>query len=72
MLEIMNEKWKSQVMIYFSIHKNIHMNGFMSWHLWMNDLLSDTVVEKYNILIDDENRPAKTYFFHYYTTISSN
>ena len=69
----MNEKLKSQVMIYDSIHKNILTNGYMSWHLWIKDLLSDEVEENYNRFIDDENRPAKTYFFHHYTTtISSN
>ena len=62
-LELMNEKLKSQVMIYDSIHKNILTNEYMSWHLWIKDLLSDEVEENYNRFIDDENRPAKTYFF---------
>ena len=39
------------------------MNGFMSWHLWIKDVLCDEVVEKYNILIQDDNRPGKTNLF---------
>ena len=29
-LELINEKWKSQDMLSFSIHNKILMNGFMS------------------------------------------
>ena len=56
----MNKKWKNQVMISFSILKKILMNRFMSWNLWIKNVLRDEVVEKYNTLIDDDNRSAKT------------
>ena len=36
------------------------MNGFMSWYLWIKDMFRDGVVEEYNILIQDDNRPGKT------------
>ena len=39
------------------------MNGFMSQYLWIKDVLRDEVVEEYNILIDDDSRPAKTNLF---------
>ena len=28
--ELMNDKWKSQVIIYFSVHKRVLMNGFIA------------------------------------------
>ena len=59
----MNEKWKSQVMIYFSIYSKIKMNGFIDWDLWIKNLFSFEVVNKYKILIDDENRNDKTDVF---------
>ena len=62
-LESMNEKWKSQVMIYFSIYSKIKMNGFIDWHLWLINLFSYEVANKCKRLIDDENRNGKTEFF---------
>ena len=59
----MNKKWKNQVMISFSILKKILMNRFMSWNLWIKNVLRDEVVEKYNTLIDNDNSLAKTNLF---------
>ena len=39
------------------------MNGFISWHLWAKDFFSYEVVNKYNRLIDGQNRITKTDFF---------
>ena len=64
LLESMNEKWKIQVIIYASIHKKVLMNGFIVRRLWVKDVLSDEVVNKYNRLIDDHNRIVKTYFLN--------
>ena len=50
-------------MISFFIHKNILINIFISWHYWIKDVLNDEIEEKYNSLIDDENRTAKANFF---------
>lgn len=47
-------------MLSFSVHKNILTNGFMSWHLWIKGVIRDEVVEKYNILIEDDNIPGQT------------
>ena len=35
LLESMNEKWKSQVMISISIYSKIKMNGFIDLNLWI-------------------------------------
>ena len=60
----MNKKWKSQIIISFSIHKRVLMNSFIAWYLWVKDVFSDEVVNKYNRLIDGNNRIAKTHFFN--------
>ena len=39
------------------------MNEFIDWNLWVKDVFSDKVVNKYNRLIDGQNRIAKTEFF---------
>ena len=39
------------------------MNRLIDWHLWVKDMFSDEVVNKYNRLIDGQNRIAKTEFF---------
>ena len=64
MLESINEKRKSQVIISFSIYSKINMNGFIDWHLWIKNSFSYEVVNKYNRLIDGQNRQAKTIFFN--------
>ena len=72
-LESINEKWKSQVIISFSIYSKVNMNGFIDWYLWVKNLFSYEVLNKYNRLIDGQNRQAKTDFLiHYTTTNSSN
>ena len=63
LLESMNEKWKSQVIISFSIYSKIKMNGFIDWHLWIKNLFSYEVNNKYNGLIEDQNRHANTDYF---------
>ena len=40
------------------------MNSFIAWYLWVKDVFSDEVVNKYNRLIDGNNRIAKTHFFN--------
>ena len=50
MLEMMNEKWKSEVIISFSIYKKIIMNGFIEWQLWIKNLFSNEVVSNYRRL----------------------
>ena len=57
-------------MIYFSTMKKIFMYGFMPWYLWMKDVLYDEVVEKYNVLVLEENRAGKTSLFQNYIMIS--
>ena len=52
LLESMNEKLKSQVII-----------SLIDWHLWHKHYFSYEVVNKYKRLIDDENRNGKTEFF---------
>ena len=64
LLESMNEKWKSQVMISFSIYRKIKMNGFIDWNLWIKKSSSFEVVNKYTGLIYDEDRNDKTEFFN--------
>ena len=63
-LELMNEKWKIQVIIYASVHKKVLMNGFIVWRLWVKDVLSDEVFFQYNRLINDDNRTANTILFN--------
>ena len=55
-LESMNEKWKSQVIISFSIYSKISINGFIDWHLWVKNLFSYEIVSLYNRLIDGQKR----------------
>ena len=43
--------------------KQIAMNRIMPWYLSIKDVLCDEVVEKYNILVLDENRSGNTYLF---------
>ena len=64
---------ESQVIISFSIYSKIKMNGFIDWHLWIKNLFSYEDVNKYNGLMEDQNRHAKTDFFiHYISTNSAN
>ena len=57
-------------MISFSTMKKIFMYGFMPLYLWMKDVLYDEVVEKYNKLVQEENRVRKTTFLKIYIVIS--
>ena len=45
-LESMNEKWKIQVMISFTVYSKIKMNGFIDWNLWIKNLFNYEVVNK--------------------------
>ena len=38
------------------------MNGFIKWHLWIKNLFTNEVLNKYNRLIIEQNRIAKTEF----------
>ena len=40
------------------------MNRFIDWHLWIENSFSYEVVNKYNRLIDGQNRQAKTIFLN--------
>ena len=42
----------------------------MSWFVWIKDVLYYEVVEKYNKLVQEENRVRKTTFFKIYIVIS--
>ena len=63
LLECMNEKWKSEVIISFSVYSKFKMNGFFDWHLWIKQLLNHEVVTKYKQLVIDDDRNIKTEFF---------
>ena len=55
------------------MYSKIKMNGFIDWYLWIKNLFRYEVVNKYNRLIDDQDRHAKTGFFiHYISTNSAN
>ena len=62
-LESMHEKWKSEVMISFTVYSKIKMNGFMDWNLWIKNLLNYEVVTKYKQLVIDDDRNRKTELF---------
>ena len=49
----MNEREieKSSYDLFFYTHTKF-MNGFMSWHLWAKDVLSDEVVEKLKLNVN--------------------
>ena len=38
-LALMNEKWKSQAIISFSIYNKVNMNEFIDYHLWVKYVL---------------------------------
>ena len=42
---------KSSYDLFFYTHTKF-MNGFMSWHLWAKDVLSDEVVEKLKLNVN--------------------
>ena len=59
----MNEKWKSETMISFTVYSKIKMNRFLDWNLWIKNLLNYEVVTKYKQLVIDDDRNPKTEFF---------
>ena len=74
MLESMNEKWKSQVIISSSIYQKINMNGFIEWHLWIKKLFTTEVVSKYRRLINEKKieQRRQNFLNNYMTKNSSN
>ena len=63
MLEVMNEKWKSEVILSCLVYKRKIMNGFIDWQLWIKDVFPNEVVRTYRKLKKEANRNTKTQFF---------
>ena len=61
-LENIKVNWKIETLIYFGNRKNLLMNGFISWHIWIKEMFNNNLVMDYNTL-SLLQRIKKTDFF---------
>ena len=54
-IKIMNLNWKNSIMISFSTWGGKSIAWFLSWHLWMNEKLNVSVVERYDVFVPKKN-----------------
>ena len=47
-LENMKVDWKMATLISFGNSKNLLMNGFISWHMWIKEVFNTNCVMTYN------------------------
>ena len=68
-LENMKVNWKIETLISFGNRKNLLMNGFISWYMWIKEMFNNNLVMSYNTL-SLLQRIKKTDFFEQYTMIN--
>ena len=61
-LENMKVDWKIETLISFGNHKNLLMNGFIAWHMWIKEVFNTNLIMTYNTL-SDLQRSKKSDFF---------
>ena len=72
-LESINEKWKSQVILYFSIYSEVNMNGFIDWHLWVKIcLVTRLLISITDLSMIKIDKQRQNVLIHYRTTNSLN
>ena len=72
-LELMNEKWKSQVIISFSIYRKINMNEFIDWHLWVKYfLVARLFISIIHLSMVKTEQQRQNFLINYTTTNSPN
>ena len=58
----MKPDWKIETLIFIGNRKNILMNRFMSWHMWIKEVFNNNMVMTY-ISLNDSQRFKKSEFF---------
>ena len=61
-LENMKVNWKIETLISFGNRKNLLMNGFISWYMWIKEMFNNNLVMSYNTL-SHLQRKMKSDFF---------
>ena len=62
----MNLKWKNSIMISFSTWGKKLVHGFLSWHLWVEVTLNESIVGQYAVLIQKKVEMKKIFYLMIY------
>ena len=65
-LEVMILKWKNSCMISFGTFRRKNLHGFLSWYVWFDKNIIQTILNRYSVCIRRKKREKKVLYMMNY------